>query len=573
MSVNRYAFAPNDLDAVYRAIFGRRDTRSYRPEPLPQALVWKILGAAHAAPSVGFMQPWNFILIQDLDRRAALLEHFTQVSKRAAKDFKDDRNLRYRALKLQGILDAPLNLLVTCDRGRDGPNVLGRSVQRDTDIYSTCLAIQNLWLAAHAEGVGVGWMSIAEPNELQRAFGLPEQVVPVAYLTLGWPVELPDTPLLERVGWKKRTPLRELIFSEQWGVPAPAPSARQQPEPLPPEQAQALAAERRSHLTRPAGSLGRLETVVARMVGIQGGRRARIERRALLLLAGDHGVTVEGVSAYRREVTAKMVYQFVAGGAAVCAISRQAGLPIVVADLGVDHDFGVATGIQKRKVVSGTQNIAQAPAMTVAQCAQAVQTGRELVQEMGPMDLLAIGEMGIGNSTIASAMVAALLDMPAADVVGIGTGVGPRTRHHKALVIERALARHGAERDPMGVLASLGGSELAGLVGAIQACAAARIPVVLDGFITGAAALCAARIDPSVCKVLIAGHRSPEPGHRFVLEALGLEPLLELDLRLGEGSGAALATQLLITAARIDLEMCTFEEAGIEHPENPEARQ
>ena len=189
------------------------------------------------------------------------------------------------------------------------------------------------------------------------------------------------------------------------------------------------------------------------------------------------------------------------------------------------------------------------------------------------MDLLALGEMGIGNSTIASAMVAALLDMPAADVVGIGTGVGPRTRHHKAQVIERALARHGADRTPMGILASLGGAELAGLVGAIQACAQARIPVVLDGFITGAAALCAARIDPSVCEVLIAGHRSPEPGHRFVLDALGLAPLLELDLRLGEGSGAALATQMLLTAARIDLEMCTFEEAGIEHPENPEAKQ
>ena len=207
MSLNRYAFAANDLDAVYSAIFGRRDTRSYRPEALPEALVWKILGAAHAAPSVGFMQPWNFILIQDLARRQALLEHFKEVSTEAAKRFKDDRNLRYRALKLQGIMDAPLNLLVTCDRGRDGPHVLGRSVQRDTDIYSTCLAIQNLWLAAHAEGVGVGWMSIAEPAELQRAFGLPEQVLPVAYLTLGWPVEIPKTPLLERVGWKKRLSL------------------------------------------------------------------------------------------------------------------------------------------------------------------------------------------------------------------------------------------------------------------------------------------------------------------------------------------------------------------------------
>ena len=219
MSVSRYAFAPDELEAVYRAIFGRRDTRSYRPEPLPQGLVWKILGAAHAAPSVGFMQPWNFILIQDTTRRTALLEHFTRVSKRAAEDFQDARNLRYRALKLQGILDAPLNLLVTCDRGRDGPHVLGRSVQRDTDVYSTCLAIQNLWLAARAEGLGMGWVSLFEPQALADLLGMPAGSKPLAVLCLGPVTAFYDAPMLVQQGWVEPRPLSVLLFENQWGTP------------------------------------------------------------------------------------------------------------------------------------------------------------------------------------------------------------------------------------------------------------------------------------------------------------------------------------------------------------------
>ncbi|MEL6344392.1 MAG: nicotinate-nucleotide--dimethylbenzimidazole phosphoribosyltransferase [Myxococcota bacterium] len=554
--------------AVYRAIYARRDIRTYRPDPVPDDVLQRILDAAHHAASVGFMQPWNFVLIRDLNRRRALLEHFKDVSDRASKRYEDDRQARYRSLKLQGILDAPLNVLITCDPTRGGPNVLGRVTIRETDVYSTCLAVQNFWLAARAEGVGVGWMSILEPPVLRALLGMPEHIIPIAYLTVGYPIAFSPTPMLERVGWRRRENLADLVFSERWGQPAPLASpAEPPPRPAPDLSPPPAAARRNDDLTKPPGSLGELERVVLKLCGLQGRIHPRCHHRWLLLLAGDHGVTAEGVSAYRPEVTARMVIQFIAGAAAVNAIAREEGLQVRIADLGVDHDFETATGLAHHKVRRGTRNLSLEPAMTAAEMDQAIAAGRSLVDALSDVDLLAVGEMGIGNSTAASAIAAALLDASVAEVVGIGTGIGEQTRARKRAVVERALALHRDHLDGAdAILQRLGGYEIAGLVGVIEAAAARGVAVVLDGFITGAAALVAARRRPSVVPYLIAGHQSAEPGHALVLDALGLSPLLRLDMRLGEGSGAALASGLIASGCRVMNDMVTFEEAGIEHP-------
>ncbi|MDH3601330.1 MAG: nicotinate-nucleotide--dimethylbenzimidazole phosphoribosyltransferase [Candidatus Tectomicrobia bacterium] len=575
MKANRYAFDAAARDVLYRVISARRDVRNYRPEPIPDEVIWRILEAAHQAPSVGFMQPWNFLLIRDPALRKQVHDNYVEVNRRAAAAYEADANLRYRSLKLQGILDSPLNLLVTCDRARGGPAVLGRTTMPETDLYSTCLAIENLWLAARAEGLGVGWMSIAEPECLQQIFDLPESVVPVAYLTLGWPVEMPDEPLLARVGWRQRTSLADLVFENSWGVAASKSTASEASPAAVSGGVVTIGSgrARRAQLTRPPGSLGRLEGCSAWLADLQGSEHPRVERRWLLLFAGDHGVTEEGVSAYRQEVTAKMVYQFVAGGAAVSAIARQHGIQVRVADLGVDHDFLGAKGVADKKVRRGTRNLAREAAMTREECQRAIHAGAELVSELGDVDLLAVGEMGIGNSTSAAALAAALLGISASEAVGIGTGVGPRTMQHKVKVVEVALSlHHDALGDPTTALACLGGYEIAGMVGAIEQATRQGLAVLLDGFITGVAALVAMRREPRVSSVLMAGHRSAEPAHNAILKALELEPILELDMRLGEGSGAALAMALVTTACRIDNEMVTFEEAGIENAEREGGR-
>ena len=214
-----HAFPEPDRAAVYRAILTRRDVRSqFRPDPIPDDVLARLLVAAHHAPSVGFMQPWDFVILEDVGVRRAVKESFDRQNGRAAANYDGDRRRLYTSLKLEGILDSPVNLCVTCDRSRGGPHVLGRGTAPDADLFSTCLAVQNLWLAARAEGLGVGWVSILDPAELARLLGLPTTVVPVAYLCLGYVSSVLREPELLAAGWRERLPLRELIHRDRWGA-------------------------------------------------------------------------------------------------------------------------------------------------------------------------------------------------------------------------------------------------------------------------------------------------------------------------------------------------------------------
>ncbi len=570
------SFPDAQREGVYRAIMARRDIRNYRPDPVPDAVLWRVLEAAHHAPSVGLMQPWDFIVLRDRGVRQAVYAHFREVNERASQVYADDRQSGYRALKLQGILDAPLNLVVTCDRSRGGPHVLGRFTMRHMDEYSTCLAVQNLWLAARAEGVGVGWLSLLEPEFLSQLLGLPEHVLPVAYLTLGYPVSFPEEPLLERSGWRGRLPLGELLHQDRYGAPLRLQPGREQANvSAAPEQHAALAPtaparalQRQAELTKPAGSLGRLEELGLLLAALQEREHPSCGSPALLLFAADHGVAAEGVSAYLPCATAQMVYQYLAGGAAVNVLCRQHGVELHVADVGVDHDFGAATGLVQLKVRRGTRNFAREPAMTADELERALAAGAALVQRVPHSEVIALGEMGIANTTASAALLAALTGLPAEHVVGRGTGISDATLERKRTVVQRAVALH-APSTPSEALRCLGGYELAALVGAIEAAAERGRLVVLDGFITGVAALVALARRPELRRHLLASHQSAEPAHALVLQRLGLRPLLDLGRRLGEGSGAVLAISLLDSAARLMREMRTFTEANIERPLDP----
>ncbi len=344
-------------------------------------------------------------------------------------------------------------------------------------------------------------------------------------------------------------------------------------EPL--DAAAVVAARSRlDSLTKPPGSLGRLEALAAQLAGITGNPLPTVERPAIVVFAGDHGVTVRGVSAYAREVTAQMVTNFVRGGAAINVLARSARASLTVVDVGVAGpvsyraDEAGVTGARlvTARVAAGTRDMTVGPAMSRHEALAAIAAGRSIVRDeiASGSELIAVGEMGIGNTTAASALVAALTGERAAVVTGRGTGLDDTRLDRKVKLIDRALVRHAASAgDPLAILASLGGLEIAGVVGAILASAEARIPVVLDGFITGAAALVAAAIAPSCVPRLIASHRSTEPGHRIVLERLGAVPLLDLELRLGEGTGAALALPIIHAATAILREMATFEVAGV----------
>jgi nicotinate-nucleotide--dimethylbenzimidazole phosphoribosyltransferase len=331
-------------------------------------------------------------------------------------------------------------------------------------------------------------------------------------------------------------------------------------------EAMRAAEARQMQLTKPPKALGRLETISIRLAGIQGKAQPRIEHKVIAVMAADHGVTAEGVSAFPAEVTPAMVMNFAAGGAAINVIGRHVGARVVVTDVGVNADLSAAAGVRQGKVRMGTANMAAGPAMSRGECLQAIGVGIEVVEEelAKGLDIIATGDMGIGNTTASSAVIAVLTGQPVGRVTGRGTGITKEALPGKIAVIEKALAVNKPDpADAVDVLAKVGGLEIAALTGVFLGGAAHRVPVVMDGFISAAAALAAVRLCHECVDYILPSHVSIEIGHQVVLEELGLIPLFDLEMRLGEGTGAALSMSIIEVAARILSEMATFESAGI----------
>ncbi len=329
---------------------------------------------------------------------------------------------------------------------------------------------------------------------------------------------------------------------------------------------------RLDNLTKPQGSLGRLEELAKLIVGITGRENPELKNKIIFTLAGDHGVTEEGVSAYPKEVTTQMVYNFLSGGAGINVLARHVGARVVVADFGVAEDLKPHPKLVIKKINYGTKNMAKGPAMSRPEAIKAIEAGMEIFEDEAKLgiDIIGTGEMGIANTTAASAIAACFTKKPVEDVTGRGAGIDDKGLKNKIEVIKEALKVNKPDSgDAIDVLSKVGGFEIGGLTGIILSAAAKRIPVVIDGFISGAAALVAYHIEPKVKEYMIAGHCSVEIGHRIILEHIGLEPILDLNLRLGEGTGAALGINIVEAAVKILTEMATFKSAKVSEKKKP----
>ena len=324
--------------------------------------------------------------------------------------------------------------------------------------------------------------------------------------------------------------------------------------------------KRLDNLTKPPGSLGRLEELAKQIVEITRIEKPRLKNKVIFTFAGDHGIAVEGVSAYPQAVTAQMVYNFINGGAGINVLARHVGARVVVADLGVASDLKPHKELVNKKVALGTRNILKGPAMSKEEAVKAIENGIEIFLNELPtgIDIAGTGEMGIANTASASAIAATILKKPIEELTGRGTGIDDIALKNKVAAITKALEINKPKpKDAIDVVSKVGGFEIAGLVGVILAAASKRVPVVIDGFISSAAALIAYTLEPKVKEYLIAAHCSVEKGHRAVLEYMGLKPILDLNMRLGEGTGAALAMNIIEASVKILLEMATFEAAGV----------
>ncbi|MFK0293739.1 nicotinate-nucleotide--dimethylbenzimidazole phosphoribosyltransferase [Streptomyces sp. NPDC090442] len=569
------AYDDSERAAVHRVIRERRDIRNgFRPDPIPNEVLLRVLEAAHTAPSVGHSQPWDFVVIRSDETRAKMHELAMRQREAYAQSLPKARAKQFRELKIEAILETPVNIVVTADSTRGGRHTLGRHTQPQMAPYSSALAVENLWLAARAEGLGVGWVSFFDEREMVRELGLPEHLEVVAYLCVGYVDEFPDDPELLQAGWSKRRPLSWVVHEETYGRRAlpgedPHDLLQETLAGIRPLDAKALgeAWERQKRMTKPAGALGMLEIISAQLCGLSRKCPPPIpEPAAVAIFAGDHGVHAQGVTPWPQEVTGQMVANFLGGGAVCNAFANQVGAEVCVVDVGVAGELPATPGLLPRKVRPGTADFTQGPAMTQEDALKAIEVGIETARDLvaaGNKALLT-GEMGIANTTASAALIAVYTGVDPAEVTGRGTGINDETHARKVEVVRRALELHQPDpADPIGILAALGGLEHAAMVGLILGGASLRTPVILDGVSAGAAALVARAIAPEALAACIAGHRSAEPGHVAALNKLGLRPLVDLDLRLGEGTGALLALPVVQSAARAMHEVATFDAAGV----------
>ena len=601
-----WALTGDDQAALARVISGRRDIRRFRPDPVADELLEELLCAAHQAPSVGHSQPWRFVVVRDPQTRvrAASLADTARIAQASLLDPESASQLL--DLDLEGIREAPLGLVVCCDRRAPAAGVLGRATFPDADMWSCAASIQNLWLTARAHGLGVGWVTLFDPVDLLSLVCAPPGVAALGWLCVGWPDERPPAPGLERRGWSSRQPVGDVVISERWDGTGPAEPTVAPPRSrlaiqaqaafpaeaafpaqaafparadthagavVPDQRAVVAAHDRADAVLGPPGALGILDRAVDKILASHPGGLSDSGGR-LVVVAADHRVAAHGVSAYPQSVTRTVAEATVAGVSVGASAAASCGLGVVLVDAGVAMEpFGAAAA---RRPVEGAIVIApqdrsgdlvNCDALSFRDARELFTSGERLASRLcgDGADLVALGEVGVANTTVAAALTVAFLGGRPADVVGLGASSdsGMLDRKQAAVTaairrvrLTRGLGESGEEplgMEPLDVVACLGGGEIAVLAGVASGAAKSGAVVVLDGLATSVAALVAVRLDPAVSAYLVAGQASREKGHRLVLGALGLEPLLDLRLRAGEGVGATLACSMLRSALAVRL--------------------
>ncbi len=526
--------------ALYEVIGSRRDVRRFRSDPVEAGILRQVLEAAHQGPSVGHSQPWRFVVVRAAEtrERAALLADRQRLGQ--ASRLEEEAGRQMLDLTLEGIREAPVGIVVCCDRRTPPAGVLGRATFVDADLWSCACAIENLWLAARAEGLGVGWVTLFEPAELAGLVGLPPGVEPLGWLCVGWPDERPPVPGLETRGWSKRMPLEEVVMAERFDEKLAGPPRSRLRSPAP--EAVVAAHDDADELLSAPGSLGVLDRYLDRLTA------AGIDDQlgATLVLAGaDHPVARLGVSTFSTEVTAMVLAATLCGESLGAAFAVATGAEIVAVDAGVDGEPIAGARLHRPRRRRG--DLAHGDALDPSDVESLLEAGRAIGAEIRS-PVVALGEVGIGNTTVAAALATILLDLEVPEAVGLGVGGDSDTIARKAGVVAAAVARAraaGGPSNPLTALSRVGGPEFALLCGVVLGAAARDAIVVLDGYATSVAAICAVQLEPGAASALVAGQRSREQAHRAVLSWLGLEPLLDLRLRAGEGVGALLAAQML----------------------------
>lgn len=553
------------LDEILKS---RRDTRHFTDDEVPDTVVQKALQAGHWAPSVGLTDATKYYLIKSTEIKKAIKELFLEYDIKAA-NLTDDANQKtqYQSLKLEAIEEAPLGLVICYDRSVLNSFTIGTVGSNEAIKFSSVCAAQNIWLSLTEQGYSMGWVSILNYHQFKQLLGLPENIEPLGYFCVGKPASNYDNqPMLQQLNWKQK---QEVPFTAEITVLHESKSGNinfenQDRTETSSDFSKALQ-YKIDNKTKPLGSLGILEVLAKQIGEVFQSLEPKITKPNMVVFAADHGIANHGVSAYPQDVTRQMVTNFLEGGAAINVFCKQNNIQLSIVDAGVNYDFPMNANLISAKIGKGTHSFLHGAAMSKTELELCFVKGSEIVATVAKTgsNCIGFGEMGIGNTATASVLMSVILKLPIEDCVGKGTGVTDEKLTQKQNILKKAIDNYQGSDDLDSKLAYFGGFEIMQMVGGMLKAKEENILILVDGFICSVAFLIAYKKNSSITKNAIFCHSSAEQGHQKILDYLKVRSVLQLDLRLGEGTGCAVAFPIIQSAVAFLNEMASFESAGV----------
>lgn len=546
----------------------RRDTRHFTTDEVPDAVLQKALQAGHWAPSVGLTDATRYYIIKSTAIKSAIKELFLDYNSKAS-DLTDDENqkAKYKALKLEAIEEAPIGMVIAYDRSVLNSFTIGTVGSNEAVKFSSVCAAQNIWLSLTEQGFGMGWVSIINYHQFKKILNLPENIEPLGYFCVGKPATNYDNqPMLQQLNWKQKSELPHVTeitnlnktIAEEIQI-----DRKIKTNPL--LFSAKTVQDKIDGKTKPVGSLGKLEKIAFQIATIFQTLNPEIKKPTIVVFAADHGIAHHGVSAYPQDVTRQMAGNFLEGGAAINVFCKQNKIDLHVVDSGVNYDFPTNTKLINAKIAKGTQSFLHAAAMSDTELKLCFEYGKNIVTEIAKKgsNCIGFGEMGIGNTATASVLMSLLTEIPIEDCIGKGTGINNERLNNKISILKKAISNYSGDNHLNTKLAYFGGFEILQMASGMLAAYENNMLILVDGFICSVAFLIAKTINPDIQKNAIFCHQSAEKAHQKLLEYLNAEPILNLDLRLGEGTGCAVSFPIIRSAIAFFNEMASFESAGV----------
>jgi nicotinate-nucleotide--dimethylbenzimidazole phosphoribosyltransferase len=553
------------LDDILKS---RRDTRHFTNDEVPDQVIEKALQAGHWAPSVGLTDATRYYLIKSNEVKNAIKNLFLDYNKKAEEltDNPEQKEL-YKSLKLEAIEEAPIGLIIAYDRSVLNQFTIGTVGSNEAVKFSSVCAAQNIWLSLTEQGYGMGWVSILNYYQFKKILDLPENIEPLGYFCIGKPAtNYNNQPMLQQLHWKQKsetpvcTEIKNLSKNSVSEINLNTSSSNHITEDF-----SALLKEKIDSKTKPVGALGTLETLAFQMATVFNTLTPKITNPNIVVFAADHGIANHGVSDYPQDVTRQMVTNFLDGGAAINVFCNQNKIELSIVDSGVNYDFPTNAKLINAKIAKGTQSFLHVPAMSSAEVNLCFEKGKSIVEEIAKTgsNCIGFGEMGIGNTSTASVLMSLLTGLPLEECVGKGTGINHEKLLHKQSLLKKAIDNYSGQTELKDQLAYFGGFEILQMASGMLTAFDYKMLILVDGFICSTAFLIAFKLNPEIIQNAVFCHCSAEQAHQKLLQYLNAKPILNLDLRLGEGTGCAIAFPILKSAEAFLNEMASFESAGV----------